>query len=149
MFSFTRFSGLLALLSSAALAANMQHLSGTQYENKCTYTTWVDETTNDSPLADDCMKVAKPFADAHQGWFFTDVTPTTFQLVGWHGTCAFGVRPVTKGGKTNFFFGSTDVYDLIFDATMRFKKTRSGKIGASGVTRCDDTQVNWKIFRRT
>ena len=199
MFSSTRVLGLLALLSPAALAARMEHLSGKQYEDKCTYTTWVGETTNESPLADDCMKIAKPFADAHQGWFckpslhfslpftfffflfffffvcvcvcpfspfysfylscrrpradthgatVTDASPKTFQLVGWYGTCAFGVRPVTKGGNTNFFFGSTDAYDLIFDGTMRFRNMRSGKIGASGVAHCGDTQVNWGIFHR-
>ncbi|KAK8138538.1 hypothetical protein PG984_001918 [Apiospora sp. TS-2023a] len=148
MLSVTRVLGLLVLLSSSALAAFMQHLQGIQYEDKCTYTTWIDETTKDSPLAEDCLAIAKPFQNAHQGWFLTDVSPVAYQLVGWHGTCAFGVRPITKGGKTNFFFGATDAYDLIFDATMRFRK-RSGKIGASGVTKCDDTQVNWKIFHKT
>ncbi|KAK7970624.1 Glycoside hydrolase [Apiospora saccharicola] len=138
MLSVTRVLGLLALLSSSALAALMQHLQGTQYEDKCTYTTWIDETTNNSPLADDCLAIAKPFQNAHQGWFLGRLA----RHLRIRGT------PDNQGGKTNFFFGATDAYDLIFDATMRFRK-KSGKFGASGVTKCDDTQVNWKIFHKT
>lgn len=70
-------------------------------------------------------------------------------MVAWHGTCAFGVRPVTKGGKTNFFFGSNDAHDLVLDATKKFENKRSEKIGGSGVAHCDDTQVNWKVFHKT
>ncbi|KAK8049639.1 hypothetical protein PG994_011369 [Apiospora phragmitis] len=148
MLPLTRVFGLRALLSSAASATDI--LRGKQYEDYCTYTTWVGETSINSPLADDCIQLAKSYENAHSGIFLTSVGPDTFSQLGWHGTCAFGVRPVIKAGrKTNIWFGSTDIHDLVFDATMRFKNTRTGKIGASGVAHCGDTQVNWGVYHKT
>ncbi|KAK8114571.1 hypothetical protein PG999_006640 [Apiospora kogelbergensis] len=147
IFNFTRVFGLWALVAPTALAVGMRKLDGQQYEDKCAGTTWEDKTSNESPLAEDCLKLAKQFENGHYGWFLNGATPDTYAELGHVGTCGFGVEPVVKEGvkATNFFFGAADLHDLVFDATMRFR-SQGGRIGATGVTQCDDTTVRWGVY---
>ncbi|KAK8056197.1 hypothetical protein PG993_001424 [Apiospora rasikravindrae] len=146
MLPYTRVLGLWALIAPAALGLDI--LQGQQYEDKCTYTTWNGETSMQSPLANDCLVLAKKFGDGHYGWYVNQADPKIYTQLWSYGTCALGVRPVTKGGNANFFFGSTDAHDIVFDATMRYKNSKTGRIGARGVAHCELSDVEWAVFHK-
>ncbi|KAK6842033.1 chitinase [Apiospora arundinis] len=145
IFNFTQVFGLWALLAPSALAYTK--LYGKEWEDKCSHTTWEDNTSNESPRADDCLQLAKNWQDKHEGWFLTGARPDVYAELDKFNTCGFGVMPVLKEGikAGNFWFGSNDLRDLVFDATMRFKN-RGGRIGATGVAHCGDTEVRWGIY---
>ncbi|OIW34308.1 hypothetical protein CONLIGDRAFT_688063 [Coniochaeta ligniaria NRRL 30616] len=103
--------------------------------NNCGDSTFEDHTSDASPLAADCLHIAKNI-DLGGRWHvaaFLGVAGGQHQLVEW-GTCAFGVEPVGYGGT--YDLGNLDIIDLIDDSVNRFAKLHGGKVGSAGEMRC-------------
>ncbi|KAB5522863.1 putative necrosis-inducing factor-domain-containing protein [Coniochaeta sp. 2T2.1] len=117
----------------------------------CGPSTFEDTTSSTSPLASDCLVIAKNVRLGGK-WNVESVTGNQHQLVQF-GTCAFGVEPKDKKGGF-FEIGNLDIIDIINDSVNKFAESHGGKVNAAGETDChgslaaggDRHKVKWGIY---
>ncbi|RKU48460.1 hypothetical protein DL546_002720 [Coniochaeta pulveracea] len=123
-------------------------------DNKCQNSTFIDETSNGSPLASDCMVIVSNIR-AGGTWRVEDVLGYEHQLVQ-YGTCAYAVRPgEEQWGHLGAYYklGNEDIMHTIVDAANMFASADTGRLGASGRMHCENgadqwlKTINWRIFR--
>ncbi|KAI1373290.1 putative necrosis-inducing factor-domain-containing protein [Hypoxylon crocopeplum] len=118
----------------------------TQKYEICAETNFIETTTADSALCDDCSAIMTQLR-ASPGFFETgDYTDSDYNYLAVCGTCAFGVYR-TDGLSARVDIGSKDVVDNINVALIRFQ--RDGHVGATGTFACNSAPINWAILRTT
>ncbi|PPR05585.1 hypothetical protein CVT24_002786 [Panaeolus cyanescens] len=143
----------LVATSTAAPSPMPQSNSATSLEiqsrtsiNNCGNSSFENLTSNGSPLAADCLRIASNIAG---GGSWAVALLAHHQLVE-YGTCAFGVQAGFYLGVTNFKVGNSDIIDLINDSVRKYKW--NGKVGSKGTMPCqsDPSQLNimvdWGIY---
>ncbi|EGS19007.1 uncharacterized protein CTHT_0056270 [Thermochaetoides thermophila DSM 1495] len=114
--------------------------------NHCGASTFVDQTSNASPLVDHCLQIIRNIqGDPTTSW---RTSTGRHRTIASHATCRFGVESTGSGSNIWFDVGGEDVQDLIRDSVRKF--ARNGKVGAKGVMSCyannGRQQVLWGIF---
>ncbi|KAJ5146492.1 uncharacterized protein N7515_001056 [Penicillium bovifimosum] len=117
-------------------------------KNTCGDSTFENDTTDGSPLADDCLVIIKNW-EGDGGTSWKPLVPgKPHRELGSYGTCAIGVEATKVDGNADFTVGGQDAIDLINESIKRFKW--EGKVGASGTMKCDGTikqqSVLWGIY---
>lgn len=116
--------------------------------NDCGDSTFEDQTSDASPLADDCRAIIENIQDDGSTQWTTQVVGQRQREIASAGTCAFGVEATTTNGNVNFRVGGQDVIDLINESISRFGW--SGKVGAKGDMTCNGNDkgqaVQWGIY---
>jgi hypothetical protein len=116
----------------------------------CGESTFVDQTSDASPNADDCfgiIRIIEP--DGRTDW--TTNILEGHREISDHKTCHFGVESVGATDNANFRVGGGDVKDIIIDAVAKFRRS-NGKIGAKGEMYCNGNlpgngvRVKWGIY---
>jgi hypothetical protein len=113
----------------------------------CQISSFVDQTSDASPLVEDCKQIIKNIqGDGGASWN-TGISGQR-ELVKF-GTCHFGVESKSGAdGNVTFDVGAQDIIDIINDAIRQFGG--GGKIGAKGQVDCDgnvhDTTIEWGIY---
>ncbi|KAB5522068.1 putative necrosis-inducing factor-domain-containing protein [Coniochaeta sp. 2T2.1] len=117
----------------------------------CGPSTFEDATSSTSPLASDCLIIAKNVRLGGK-WNVESVTGNQHQLVQF-GTCAFGVEPKDRKGGY-FEIGNLDIIDIIQDSVNKFADKHGGKVNSAGETDCKGSlaatgssyKVRWGIY---
>ncbi|KAL4879073.1 hypothetical protein BJY04DRAFT_229417 [Aspergillus karnatakaensis] len=119
-----------------------------QGKNECGETSFENQTTDGSPLVEDCLQIIRNIEeDPTTGWT-TQVVGQRHRTIGVAGTCAFGVEATRTDGNVNFQVGGQDMIDIINDAVAQF--AWNDKIGARGDMQCNGNvksqAVRWGIY---
>ncbi|KAF2095059.1 hypothetical protein NA57DRAFT_79548 [Rhizodiscina lignyota] len=114
-----------------------------QSVNDCGDSTFINQTSDGSPLIADCKAM---ITDIIPGMTY-DISDFEQSTVVKANTCGFGVQ-FDGGGVLEI--GGQDMIDVINTAISKFPST-NGKIGAQGVMSCQqellpNTQVTWGLF---
>ncbi|KAJ4259837.1 hypothetical protein NW757_001787 [Fusarium falciforme] len=117
-------------------------------KNECGDSTFVNETSDKSPLVKDCESIIKNIeGDGGTKWT-TQVVGKNQRKIAAAGTCAFGVEATKVDGNVNFAFGGQDLIDIINTSVEKYSK--DGKIGATGDLHCSGNvkqqPVHWAIY---
>lgn len=117
-------------------------------KNECGDSTFENETSDRSPLVEDCRVIIKNIeGDAGTKWT-TQVVGKKQRKIAVAGTCAFGVEATKVDGNVNFALGGQDLIDIINTAVGKYAK--GGKIGATGDLHCrgnvKQQPVHWAIY---
>lgn len=116
----------------------------------CGETEWIPEGSDGSPLIRDCLEMIERQTIA---WHRLVMLEPRRTLIS-HGTCAFGAQMLTfNGGATSgegiplwwTNIDSDDIWDLTRDAVDKFRW--NDKMGGRGILECDDSLVDWAIYR--
>ncbi|KAL4789112.1 chitinase [Aspergillus venezuelensis] len=115
--------------------------------NECDDSTFEDETSDASPLVEDCLQIIKNIEEDGSTDFTMQVAGMPHRQILQHATCAFGVEATKQDGNVNFKVGGQDVINIINDAVNKFG---GKKIGAKGEMKCNgnmhDQDVMWGIY---
>ncbi|KAM3467141.1 hypothetical protein MY5147_008874 [Beauveria neobassiana] len=117
--------------------------------DRCSDSTFVDQTSGASPLVSDCEMMIKNLqnGDGHADHEVENAIGKQHQL-DQYGSCKFGVQGKGKNGNVDFHVGGQDIVDLIRDSIDRFGG--SGRVGAKGRMKCDGTvkkqDVEWGLY---
>lgn len=116
----------------------------------CGESTFVDQTSDASPLAEDCLRIATNIANG--GRWDIDMFLHRQKRIVEYKTCALGAQghPNTPG-EIKAYIGFEDIIDIIHDSVERFGG--GGKVGAKGVMECYDDKsrlrfIDWGIYHR-
>lgn len=113
----------------------------------CGDSTFVDQTSDASPTASDCMQIVENIAHTDGKFEIENAIGSHHQILQFS-TCAFGVQGMVKDGNIDFYVGGQDVVDIITESVKRFGG--SGKVGAKGEVSCKGTvkgqKVEWGIY---
>ncbi|EGX87986.1 Glycoside hydrolase [Cordyceps militaris CM01] len=115
----------------------------------CGDSTFVDQTSDASPLVSDCETLIKNLqnGDGQADHEVENAIGSQHQL-DQYGSCKFGVQGKGKNGNIDFHVGGQDIVDLIRDSINRFGG--SGRVGAKGRMDCDGTvkkqDVEWGLY---
>ncbi|KAJ6140241.1 hypothetical protein N7471_006727 [Penicillium samsonianum] len=114
----------------------------------CGDSTFENQTSDGSPLVEDCLIIIKNIQGDASTDYTTLVAGKPHREVAPHGTCAFGVEATSVNGNANFVTGGQDVIDIINESVKRFAS--NGKVGAKGNMVCNgnikDQAVKWGIY---
>ncbi|KAF1935723.1 hypothetical protein EJ02DRAFT_415327 [Clathrospora elynae] len=131
----------LAVTQASPVAFN---LVARKSVNDCGDSTFINQSSDGSPLISDCQQIASNIAGGGT-WTVAD---GQHQLVQF-GTCAFGVQPYD--GLNFAYIGNQDIIDLINESIRRF--SYNGKVGSKGEMGCQSGQglvggvdVNWGLY---
>ncbi|CAI7654484.1 unnamed protein product [Penicillium discolor] len=111
-------------------------------------TTYVEETTSESPLIDDCLVIVKNIQGTSGSWF----RPIERQYgILNHGTCTFGIEGKGRKGNADEYVGAQDAVDII-RYTAKHWGHGTDKIQGKGVMQCDGNikkqEVHWAIYKK-
>ncbi|KAF4439699.1 glycosylhydrolase family 18-6 [Fusarium austroafricanum] len=116
---------------------------------KCQESSFKDETSGTSPLADDCRTILKNIENDPNTMWTTQVLGKRHRTIVRYGTCALGVEATIGDGNVDFYVGGEDVQDFINTAIEKYSK--DGKIGATGDVKCKgnskEQPVHWAIYQ--
>ncbi|KGO73174.1 Glycoside hydrolase, superfamily [Penicillium italicum] len=116
--------------------------------NTCGDSTFGNETSDGSPLVEDCLTIIKNIQGDASTRYTTLVVGKNQREIAAHGTCAFGVQATKVDGNANFVTGGQDVIDIINESVKRFAS--NGKVGAKGNMNCNGNvksePVLWGIY---
>ncbi|KAI0868461.1 hypothetical protein GGS24DRAFT_482282 [Hypoxylon argillaceum] len=115
-------------------------------EEFCGDSTFVDQTSDASPLVADCLQITRNIAI--DGDWLTMTTQGQREIAH-SGTCKFGVeRSGSLNGNINFLVGNQDVIDIIISSINMFGG--SGRVGAKGTMNCQGNikgqSVLWGLY---
>ncbi|KAL2675732.1 hypothetical protein Neosp_011923 [[Neocosmospora] mangrovei] len=117
-------------------------------KNECGDSTFVNETSDKSPLVKDCESIIKNIEGDGSTKWTTQVVGKNQRKIAAAGTCAFGVEATKVDGNVNFAFGGQDLIDIIHTSVEKYSK--DGKIGATGDLHCSGNvkqqPVHWAIY---
>ncbi|KAH6631034.1 hypothetical protein B0J18DRAFT_379787 [Chaetomium sp. MPI-SDFR-AT-0129] len=112
--------------------------------NACGDSTFVDQTSDASPLVSDCLQIIKNI----EGDPTTSYSPPTINGqsgIAWGPKgCTFGVEVTEPTAVTNMYIGGQDIIDIINDAVKKFGG--SGKVGAKGNMVCNGLPILWGLY---
>ncbi|PMB64044.1 hypothetical protein BM221_010210 [Beauveria bassiana] len=117
--------------------------------DRCSDSTFVDQTSGASPLVSDCEMIIKNLqnGDGRADHEVENAIGRQHQL-DQYGSCKFGVQGKGKNGNIDFHVGGQDIVDLIRDSIDRFGG--SGRVRAKGRMKCDGTvkkqDVEWGLY---
>jgi hypothetical protein len=134
--------------ATALVVAPRAHKNKDDVTTRCTFGDVVDDTTDDSPLAADCLRLAKDI-EGPCAW----AIPGDMGAAGHHrelarnGTCAVGVTPHSEADTT--YVGNGDLIRAIREAVGLYES--DGRIGATGDMDCSGGPtfrdgVTWGIY---
>jgi hypothetical protein len=104
-------------------------------KDKCGDSTFENQTSDGSPLVEDCLTIIKNIQDDASTDYTTLVGGTPQRRIVDFGTCAFGVEATKVNRNTNFVVEGQDVIDIINESVKRFGS--GGRVGARGNMDCD------------
>jgi hypothetical protein len=117
-------------------------------KDTCGHSTFVDVTSNGSPLVDDCHTIIKNIEGDATTDYTTQVLGKNQREIVTHASCHFGVKATKEGGNADFVVGGQDVIDIIKESVKQF--ARDGKVGAKGNMDCNGNikgqPVLWGIY---
>ncbi|KAK5799831.1 hypothetical protein VI817_002043 [Penicillium citrinum] len=117
-------------------------------KDTCGDSTFVDQTTDGSPLIEDCLQIIKNIQEDASTDYTTQVLGKNQRRIVEHATCAMGVEATEEKGNADFVVGGQDVIDIINESVKRFG--RDGKVGAKGNMDCNGNikgqGVLWGIY---
>ncbi|CDM27637.1 hypothetical protein CBS147339_4225 [Penicillium roqueforti] len=140
------FVTLLVFVQAAPLAPKEPRLEARASINDCGSSTFINQSSGDSPLVADCQVLVKNIAGG--GTWTVPAVGRQHQLAQ-YGTCAFGIQ----GGQVlNIaYVGNQDIIYIINSSIAKFKW--KGKIGAKGTMSCQtptkatgNTPMTWAIY---
>lgn len=111
----------------------------------CGDSSFENQTTDASPLVEDCLQIVKNIQGTDGSW-------NTFieqqRAIVHAGTCKLGVTGKGRKGNSNFDVGAQDVVDIIKESVDKFQF--NGKVGAKGSMSCHGNikgqDVDWAIY---
>ncbi|CAK7236302.1 hypothetical protein SEUCBS140593_009574 [Sporothrix eucalyptigena] len=114
----------------------------------CGVSTFVDQTSDASPLVSDCMQIVANIQGTNGEWEVENVAADQHQIVQ-SGSCKFGVQG-NGGGNPGFHVGAQDIVDIITSSIADYASS-SGKVGAKGVMPCNgftsgSVTVTWGLY---
>lgn len=116
--------------------------------DECHDSTFENETSDASPLVEDCLQIISNIEGDASTDFTHQVVGENQRQILQYGSCAFGIEATATNGNADFTVGGQDVIDIINDAVSRFGA--GGKIGAKGQMKCSgnvkDQDVEWGIY---
>lgn len=104
-------------------------------KDTCGHSTFVDVTSNGSPLVDDCLTIIKNIEGDATTDYTTQVLGKNQREIVAHASCHFGVEATKEGGNADFVVGGQDAIDIIKESVKQF--ARDGKVGAKGNMDCN------------
>lgn len=116
-------------------------------KDDCGASTFVDQSSDASPLSSDCMNIVKNIQGTQGEWEVENALGKQHQLVQ-SGSCKFGIQGNNKKGNINFHIGAQDIVDVITQAVNQYGG--GGKVGAKGVMSCrgdvNGQDVTWGLY---
>ncbi|KAK2600127.1 hypothetical protein QQS21_005142 [Conoideocrella luteorostrata] len=126
-------------------------------ESHCNESTFVDQTSGQSPSVFDCRQLTKMIQASHASdlkWRIK-ISRTDHKILAEYGECKFGARSNGGEGRGRFSVGPQDVIDIIQDSIARFGQ--NGTVGSKGTFKCKGKRgkkgiseiqdAEWEIFR--
>ncbi|KGO70456.1 Peptidoglycan-binding Lysin subgroup [Penicillium italicum] len=111
-------------------------------------TTYIEETTSDSPLIDDCLVIVKNIQGTSGSW--DKPIERQFGILNF-GTCTFGIEGKGRKGNIDVYIGAQDAVDII-RYTSKHWGHGTGKMQGKGVMQCDGNikkqEVHWAIYKK-
>ncbi|KAH6889357.1 putative necrosis-inducing factor-domain-containing protein [Thelonectria olida] len=110
-------------------------------ENKCSGSSFKNQTSAASPKTKDCEKMCAKFKGGGT-WTISDEDGQR-ELVGYE-SCAFGVTVKSYRLDALCQVGNEDIIDLVTDSIEKFEG--QGKVGAKGEMWCGDCWTEWGLY---
>jgi hypothetical protein len=110
--------------------------------------TYIEETTSDSPLIDDCLVIVKNIEGTTGSW--NRMIEIQYGIAH-HGTCTFGIEGKGRHGNANVDVGAQDIVDII-RYTSKHWGHGTGKMQGKGVMQCNGNikqqELHWAIYKK-